>query len=290
MESLIEIDRTTGSVYLLRDLIQERLGLALDDHRGISLIINRLAGRMQQSHCRSFLEYYYLLMSDGTAANDEWRYVMAALAKSFSSFWRHTSPVRALVEIALPQLLARARPEPLRIWSASCATGEEPLAIAMALKEAGWFERATIEIYASDASHTAIESAVRGVYSEARICQLDIHLRDKYFTRKSAGWQVLPELHHLIQWRVANLMNDPEVVDLAQSHVIFCRNALIYFTGHALCKTLYLFARFMPAGAYLFADDGEFFTNLVAYSKLFEPLRINGSAIWIRQDRPACDQ
>ena len=75
-----------------------------------------------------------------------------------------------------------------------------------------------------------------------------------------------------------------EVADLAQSHVIFCRNVFIYFTGHAICKTLGLFARFMPVGAYLFADSGDFFTALISNSNFFEPFRIRGSDIWIRRD------
>lgn len=290
MESLIEIDRLTGSVYLLRDLIQERLGLSFDDDNGIRLIINRLASRMQESRCNSFLEYYYHLMSSDPAAEDEWRYVIAVLTKSKSSFLRHTDAVNTLVEVAMPQLFSTSRAEPLRIWSASCSTGEEPLAIAMALHEAGWFERAPIEIYASDANYAVIESAIRGVYSEERIRYLDANLRDKYFWRTEGGWQVLPDLHKRIQWRAANLMNQNEVADLAQSHVIFCRNVFIYFTGHTICKTLRLFARCMPAGAYLFSDSGEFFTGLVAYSNLFEPLKISGSYVWVRRDNHADGQ
>lgn len=287
MESLIEIDRLTGSVYLLRDLIQERLGLSLDDDSGIGLIINKLAGRMKQNHCKSLLEYYYLLMSGEPAAETEWQYVMAVLAKSISSFWRHTDPVRILVDVALPQLFSTSRTEPLRIWSASCGAGEEPLSIAMALNEAGWFERAPIEIHATDINYAAIETAIQGVYSEERIRHLDVKLRDKYFTRKHDGWQVLPELHKMIQWKVANLMIQNEVADLAQSQVIFCRKVFIYFTGHAICKTLRLFARFMPAGAYLFSDSGEFFTSLISYSNFFEPLSIRGSYIWVRRDNNA---
>ena len=284
MESWIETDRITGSVYLLRDLIQERLGLSLDDANGSRLIINKLAGRMKESRCNSFLEYYYLLMSGSAAAEDEWRYVMAALAKSISSFWRHTNPIRTLADIVMPQLSSISRAEPLRIWSASCATGEEPISIAMMLKEAGCFERARIEIYASDASYAAIEKATKGVYSEHRLNGLDVELRDKYFTREEGGWQVLPELREMIQWKVANLMIEKEVADLAQSHVIFCRNMFIYFTGHAICKTLRLFARYMPEGAYLFSDQGEFFTRLISHSNLFEPSRATGSGIWIRRN------
>jgi chemotaxis protein methyltransferase CheR len=284
MESLIEIDRLTGSLYLLRDLISERLGLSLDDDRGIRLIINKLSIRVKHRQCKSFLEYYKLLMKDCPATNEEWRMIMAVLAKSKSSFWRQTEVMRNLVDVALPQLLSLSPATPLRIWSAGCATGEEPLAIAMALTEGDWFERAPIEIFASDSSCAAIESAMRGVYSEEKIRGLDVKLRDRYFTRKQNGWQVVPELQKLIQWRVANIMLHNEVSDLAQSHIIFCRNVFIYFTTHAICKTLQLFGRLMPAGAYLFSDGGEFFTSLVAQSSFFEPLTIGGSYVLDRRD------
>ena len=282
MEILIEIDRKAGSVYLLRDLIQERLGLSLSDDHGVRLIVNKLPGRVQQSRCKSFLEYYHLLSSGGAAADEEWRQVVAILAKSKSGFFRHTGAVRTLVNVALPQLLSISHTPPLRIWSAGCATGEEPLSIAMALNEAGWFERASIEINASDASFVAIERVIQAVYAEERIRHLGVQLRDKYFKREQNGWRVVPELHEMIQWRVANLMVQNEVADLAQSHVIFCRNVFIYFTEPAICKTLRLFARFMPAGAYLFSDSGDYFTSLVSSTDLFEPLSTSESGTWIR--------
>ena len=284
MESLIEIDRLAGSVYLLRDLIQERLGLSLSDYHGIGLIANKLQARVKQSRCASFLEYYHLLMSGGAEADEEWRQVIAILAKSKSGFWRHTEAVRALVDVALPRLLSISTTKPLRIWSAGCATGEEPLSIAMALNEAGWFQRASIEIYASDASYVAIERARLGVYGETRIQCLDVGWRDKYFTPEALGCRVVPELQELLNWKVANLMIQNEVADLARSHVIFCRNVFIYFTEPAICKTLRLFGRFMPAGAYLFSDGGDYFTSLVSSTDLFEPSSTSGSGTWIKRD------
>ncbi|MEK6300428.1 MAG: CheR family methyltransferase [Acidobacteriota bacterium] len=290
MKSLIETNHLAGSVYLLRDLIQDRVGLSLSDDNGVRLIVNKLTGRVKQGRCKSFLEYYHLLSSEGAAADEEWRQVVAVLAKSKSGFYRQTIAVRALVDVALPQLRSRSRTDiaspsaPLRIWSASCATGEEPLSIAMALNEAGWFERGPIEILASDASYVAIDRAIQGVYSEQRISGLDDQLRDKYFTQQEGGWRVVPEMHKLIQWRVANLMSENEVADLARSQVIFCRNVFIYFTEPAIYKTLRLFAGFMPAGAFLFSDSGDYFTSLVSSTDLFEPMNATGLDVWIRRD------
>ena len=282
MEGLTEIDRLTGSAYLLHDLIRERLGLSLDAHDGTSSLLSRLAGRVRTAGCESVLEYYDLLLSGEGTAEEEWRQLAVVLAKPKSGFWRHTEAVRTLVEVALPRLASTSPDEPIRIWSACCSTGEEPLSIAMGLNEAGWFERAAIQIHASDASFESIDQAKRGLYADMRVNQLDVSLGDKYFKREKDGWRVVPELHQRIQWKLANLMDEKEVAELARSHVIFCRNVFIYFTGHAICKTLRLFAQFMPAGAYLFSDSGEFFRALVSSSNQFEPLS-NESSVWIRR-------
>ena len=62
-----------------------------------------------------------------------------------------------------------------------CATGEEPLTIAMALNEAGWFDRTRITIHASDASSAAIAKARIGRYRERSFRSLPPALREKYF-------------------------------------------------------------------------------------------------------------
>src|SRR6185369_4765822 len=131
--------------------------------------------------------------------------VIDAVTVQETFFWREIDQIHALVDILVPEWAARGYGEPLRIWSAGCATGEEPLTIAMALSEAGWFDRIQIEIYGSDASFVAIEKAQRGVYSEGRMGGVSPESRSKYFIPVNEGWQVKPELHKRIQWSVTNL-------------------------------------------------------------------------------------
>ena len=121
--------------------------------------------------------------------------MMDALSVQETFFWREMDQVRALVDVIVPQYFSTAAAQPLRIWSAACATGEEPLSIAMALNEAGWFDRAAIEIYASDASAAAIEKARRGVYRERSFRSLPPRLREKYFTEEQGGSRIAPSLH-----------------------------------------------------------------------------------------------
>ena len=153
-----------GTSTLIRNLINERIGMFYDNGKS-DLLIDKLSPLVIERGFSSYLDYYYLLKYDASA-RVEWQNVMNALSVQETYFWREMDPVRALVQTLLPQWHARNTRSPLRIWSAACATGEEPLTIAIALNEAGWFERAPIEILASDASTKAIERAVRGVYKE----------------------------------------------------------------------------------------------------------------------------
>jgi chemotaxis protein methyltransferase CheR len=274
---------TIDQLLLLRDLIQERTGLFFRDHQGLEVIADRLAPRLEKSGCRLFSEYYHLLNGWGAAAADEWLCVAAELSKSKTSFLRHTKLAQSLVNTVIPQWLSNSGTERLKIWSAGCSTGEEPLTIAMALSEAGWLDRIQIELYASDASFVVIEKARRGVYSESRTSYLSPELRFKYFVPVNGGWQVKPELHKRIRWSVTNLMMESEIAELAVSHIIFCCNVFIYFSAPTIRQTLCLLGKQMPAGGYLFTDDGDYFTSLMSQVDLFERQNISNASIWMKR-------
>ena len=72
--------------------------------------------------------------------------------------------LRAVVDRIVPQLVVDLAGRPLKIWSVPCASGEEPLTLAMLLDEQQWFARAPIEIVGSDASRAAVDTARRGRY------------------------------------------------------------------------------------------------------------------------------
>ena len=278
----------SNELFLLRNLIQERTGLFFRDYRGIESIAARLKPRLEKNGCGSFSEYYRLLSEGGKAAASEWLHIIAVLSKTISSFLRHTRLTRLLVNTVIPQWLLNADTKTLKIWSAGCATGEEPLTIAMALSEAGWFDRIEIEIYGSDANFVAIEKAQRGVYSESRIIYLSPELRFKYFIPVNKGWRVKPELHKRIRWSVTNLINESEIAEFATSHIIFCRNVFIYFSESAIDQTLRLFGKHMPWRGYLLTDEGDYFTSLMSQVSIFERQKISGASIWMKANRSTC--
>ena len=273
---------TGGADRLLRDLIHERTGLFFDNGKG-DILTDKLSPLVVERGFTSLLDYYYLLKYD-EAGQDEWLNVMNALSVPETYFWREMDQVRALVEWVVPRWFADAGAGPLKIWSAACATGEEPLTIAMALDEAGWLGRAPIEIHASDASTAAVGRARRGVYRERAFRNLPAPLRAKYFTQEGATqtWRVAARLHATVEWHVANLMNEAEVAPLAEAHVIFCRNVFIYFSGQSVGRTVRTFAaRIRPPG-YLFVAAAE---SLLKVTSDFELQEVGNAFVYVR--RPA---
>lgn len=267
---------------LIRNLIHERTGLFFRDYQGLAVLDARLTPRLEASGCKSFSEYYRLLHDGGTVAATEWQHAVASLTKHKSSFVRHSKRAQYLVDSVIPQWLLNGRTETLRIWSAGCSTGQEPLTIAMALSEAGWFDRIQIELYASDASFVVIEQARRGLYSETSSADLSPELRSRYFNAVNEGWQVKPELHNRIQWSLTNLMSESDIAELASSHIIICCNVFIYFSEAAICHTLRQFGKRMPARGYLFTDEGDYFESLISEVGLFEQQRFSGGSMWKR--------
>jgi chemotaxis protein methyltransferase CheR len=263
---------------ILRDLIEERTGVQFDDSKR-ELLAERLSRRVAAHGFDSFLDFYYLLKY-GPDAAAEWKQVQDALSVQETYFWREMDQIKALVECLVPQFAQRAKIQPLRIWSAGCATGEEPLTIAMALNESGWFDRMPIEILATDASSRALEKARRGVFGERSFRNLPPALRDKYFSNTPNGWQISPELHARIGWSQANMLAPEELEANATAPIIVCRNVFIYFSPPAILRVVNFLASRMPTPAYLLLGAAE---SLMALTTSFELEQTSGAFWYVKR-------
>jgi chemotaxis protein methyltransferase CheR len=247
---------------LLRDLIHERTGLFYADGR-YDTLADRLAPLVIERGFRSFLDLYYLLKYDERGAQSEWCRVMDSLSVQETYFWREIDQIRGLALTVLPKLVRAAPYETVRIWSIPCATGEEPLTIAMMLEETGWFDRAPIEIHGSDASPSAIASARAGRYRQRSFRSLPADLVEKYFVEDHGTHRPNKELQkRIMSWSQINLLDRGQVAPHARSPIIFCRNAFIYFSRESVKRVADGFADLMPTPGYLFLGASESLLNV----------------------------
>lgn len=278
------LNLSDNTFVILRDLIHQRTGLYYGDSKQ-TMLADKLSIRVKEQGLDSFLDYYYLLKYD-QSAHQEWQEMINVLTVQETYFWREYDQIRVLVEVLLPQYLERfynlSYPrQPLRIWSAACSTGEEPLTIAIALNEAGWFERIPIEIWASDASSRAIHKAVSGVYREYSFRAFPESLKAKYFSAHNEGWRISPLIHNRVHWSVNNLLVESDIQYLAQAHFIFCRNVFIYFSEASILKTVNFFYQRMFNPSYLFLSASE---SLLKLKTNFNLEEIDGAFVYMKHE------
>lgn len=267
---------------ILRELIHDRLGLCYDATQ-IDQLADRLAPLVVARGLGSFMDYYYLLKYSDEP--EEWSRVIDALAVQETYFWREIDQVRAVVDDVIPVLARGLRAQPLRIWSVPCASGEEPLTLAMVLEESGWFARIPIEILGSDASPAAIAKARAGRYGARAFRNLPDALRERYFTADGTHWVISPEVHRRVAYDVVNLAAPAEVARHAAAPIVFCRNVFIYFSDQGIRRTVAELARSMPVPGYLCIGASE---SLLRLNTAFELREIGGAFVYVK-DQPAAE-
>jgi chemotaxis protein methyltransferase CheR len=268
-----------GAVSLLRDLVHERLGLFYSDDR-IDTLEDRLAPLVTDRGFGSFLDYFYFLKYDAQGAL-EWDRVMDTLSVQETYFWREIDQLRAIVSDVNPGLVRQHRYRPIRIWSVPCATGEEPLSIAMLLEEQRWFERADIELRAGDASPHALSRARQGLYRDRALRALPPPLRTRFFRKCKDSWLIDPALHARVSgWHQINLMNPLDVSAIGMADVLFCRNVFIYFSEAGTRRVVDNIADRMPTPGYLCVGAAE---SLLRVTDRFELEDIGGAFVYVKR-------
>jgi chemotaxis protein methyltransferase CheR len=262
-----------GIDLLLRNLIHEQMGIFFEDSR-TDLLLEKLEPLALSRSCHSFLDYYYLLKDNDLP---EWDAAWSALSVHETYFWRELSQIQALAGIIAPEWFKKSK-MPLRIWSAACASGEEPYTIAIALAEAG-FGSHPVEIIGTDANPLALKKAAEGIYRERSFRSLPDHLRQKYFTAASEGSKILPAIAKKVSFRRANLVETGAVASLSRAHVIFCRNVFIYFSPHSIRQTVAIMASRMASGGNLFIGASE---SLLRMTTDFELKEIGSALVYQR--------
>ena len=253
---------------LLRDLIAQHSGVFFGDERRDQLA-DKLSDLVASLGMTSFLDYYYLLRYDAER-EQHWTALMDRLAVPETYFWRQPDQIRAFAQIVAPEHFVAHPGRPLRVWSAACCSGEEPISLAIALDQEGLLDRMPIEIVASDASPALVERARRGIYGERSFRSLPSELRARYFQTHGERWRVDPRVHERIRWTTANLVDASAVRVLAAVDVIFCRNVFIYFSDETITRVTHSFAEGLAEDGRLFLGASESLTRLETPFELTE--------------------
>ena len=184
--------------------------------------------------------------------------VVDALTTNETSFFRDSHPYEALKQTIMPGLIERrADVKRLNIWSAACSSGQEPLTIAMVLREHfpvlnDW----DIKILATDLSTEMLERCSEGSYSQLEVSRgLPARLLVRYFEKDGIRWRAKPAIRDLIEYRQMNLSHRFPV--MPQMDLVFIRNVLIYFSNEMKSQILGEIGRVLAPDGHLFLGSAE---------------------------------
>jgi chemotaxis protein methyltransferase CheR len=220
---------------ILAALVEERAGL----HYGLGdreLFADRVSTRALVAGFTSLLDYYYFLRYD-TGSGAEFDALIDALVIGETYLFRELEPLQVLVSgFLLPAIAAGRRP---RVWSAACATGEEPLSLAMLLAKHDVLSH--VDLVASDISARSLARAAEGQLGLRALRGSPPAGVEPWLSSEGGRPVVAQSIRQAIHWCQVNLCDVEAVRALGTFDAILCRNVLIYFSDEttlAVVQTL----------------------------------------------------
>jgi two-component system, chemotaxis family, CheB/CheR fusion protein len=231
-----------------------------------SSLIRRVLKRMQMVGVDGFAPYLDYL----EVHPEEFRELFDTILINVTGFFRDSQAWETLTEEIIPRLLAGKRPEePIRVWSAGCASGEEAYSLAITLAEAlgptGFRDR--VKIYATDVDDHALAKARSAQYNAKEIQGVHPTLLSKYFEA------INPELYGFQKdFRRCVIFGRHDLIQdapISRIDLLSCRNTLMYFNTETQARILDRFHYALADHSFLFLGKAE---TLMTYTDAFIPI------------------
>jgi len=225
--------------------------------------------RLRATGAHTYPEYMAVLKKD----HSEYDRLFDTLTINVTNFFRDKSTYRIIEETVIPELVSSKKREGkkiIRVWTAGCASGEEPYSMAILFhKILG--ERIgdyLISIYATDIDDKIMEKAKRAEYEAGTVSEVDEKILRRYFNC-NLKYNLKEVIKQMVRFKRHDLISDRP---LAHLDIILCRNVLIYFSRELQMRLFGKFCEALNKGGYLILGKTE---SLAGQSAgLFQPVSI----------------
>lgn len=160
-----------------------------------------------------------------------------------TSFFRDSKVWEKLTNTLITNFMDRkSGNKTLRAWVPGCSTGEEAYSLAIIFKEAlakiNPSPNISLQIFASDLDHDAVELARKGMFHENIAADVSPERLARYFVKTDEGFRVVSEIREMVVFAQHNLIMHPPFINI---DILSCRNLLIYLETELQKKILGLF-------------------------------------------------
>jgi chemotaxis protein methyltransferase CheR len=170
------------------------------------------------------------------ASRDARELATAALTIGETYFFRDHEQLALLERVVFPALARRPGGQRrLRMWSAGCASGEEPYTLAMLAREAGWAQG--VDVIGTDVAPARLATARRARYGRWSMRGVSPDRLARWFHAQGRHWTVDPEVARDVTFRMLNLADEgwPSLeTGIGAMDLVLCRNVLIYFDAETI--------------------------------------------------------
>jgi two-component system CheB/CheR fusion protein len=223
---------------------------------------------MDAIECKSYGDYLDYL----EVHPEEYEELFNTLLINVTEFFRDPPAWEHLRDDVLPELLAaKDENEPIRVWSAGCASGQEAYTAAMVLAELLGEDafRERVKIYATDIDEDALTTARLAVYTAKQLGGVPEELRERYFERADQRWAFRKDLRRTVIFGRNNLVSDAPISRL---DLLICRNTLMYFTAETQGRILRHFHFALRSDGVLMLGKSEM---MIAHRDVFAAVDLN---------------
>jgi two-component system CheB/CheR fusion protein len=270
--------RSTQEFEALIDYLKNNRGFDFTGYKRSSLR-RRVGKRMQTLRIERYGDYLDYL----EVHPEEFIQLFNTILINVTGFFRDAAAWEFLVTDVLPQLIAGKQPhEPIRVWSAGCASGEEAYTLAMVFAEALGLEsfRQRVKIYATDVDEEALAQARQASYSARDLQPVPPELRGRYFEEVGNRFVFRPDLRRVVIFGRHDLVQDAPISRL---DLLVCRNTLMYFNAETQSRILARFHFALNDTGVIFLGKAEM---MLTRANLFTPVHLK-NRIFTKVSKPA---
>jgi chemotaxis methyl-accepting protein methylase len=251
---------------VLKDRLQRERGFNSRWYKE-KCLVRRIAVRMRARGKGTLAAYLGLLDADPV----EYDRLVDTLTINVTKFFRNVEVWGAIDAEIIPWLRGAWRGE-RRIWSAGCASGEEPYSFSILLAEAARREGRELEprrwrILATDIDRGSLVAARVAEYTESALVEAPPELAERWFS-PGPRYRLAQAVRQGVEFARRDLISEPHP---KEQHVILCRNVIIYFDREIQEELFLRFHDALVPGGYLVLGKVE--TLLGRARALFQPVR-----------------
>ena len=259
-------DEPDESFETLLRYMRDSRGFDFTGYKRTSLM-RRVRRRMDQAGYQTFDEYLDMLQ----ASSDEFTALFNTILINVTDFFRDPDAWEFVRTDIIPAMLAERGPsDPIRVWSAGCASGQEAYSLAMLLAEALGPEdfRQRVKIYATDVDENALTEARAASYDAKAVESVPPDLLTKYFEKINGRYVFHKDLRRAVIFGRNDLVKDAPI---SRVDLLVCRNTLMYLNAETQRNVLERLHFALAAHGILFLGHAEMLVN---HSDRFTPLEL----------------